>query len=194
MKFGKRQLVLSALILALGAAVYLNWQFSDNKSLITTNSIDNENKHLGEAKYVNNYIEPSNADNEDTQQNKDYFSQAQLNRTKARDEALEKAKNALNDLNSSDEIKSEALKIISKITDNIQRESNIENLLKAKGFNDIMVMIQNDECSIIISNKKLDENDAVIIKDVIVGQTGLTCDNIKIIESDQSNNWNIINF
>ena len=29
MKYGKRQLILASLVLALGAAVYLNWQFSD---------------------------------------------------------------------------------------------------------------------------------------------------------------------
>lgn len=192
MKFGKRQLVLSALILALGAAVYLNWQFSDNKSLITTTSMDEGNKHLGEAKYVNNYIEPSNneennASSGSDNEKEDYFAQAQMNRNKARDEALEKAKNSLGDVNSSDEIKNEALKIISKITDNIQRETNIENMIKAKGFENVMVMIQNDECSVIIANKKLDENSAVIIKDIILGQTGLNCDNIKIIEHENNN-------
>ena len=30
MAFGKRQLVLAALVVALGAAVYLNWQFFAN--------------------------------------------------------------------------------------------------------------------------------------------------------------------
>ena len=28
MKYGKRQLILASLVLALGAAVYLNWQFA----------------------------------------------------------------------------------------------------------------------------------------------------------------------
>ena len=35
MKFGKRQLVLAALVVALGAAVYLNWQFAGNEELLT---------------------------------------------------------------------------------------------------------------------------------------------------------------
>ena len=30
MTFGKRQLVIASLVVALGAAVYLNWQFSDS--------------------------------------------------------------------------------------------------------------------------------------------------------------------
>ena len=36
MGIGKRQLVLAALVVALGAAVYLNWQFSGDNQLLTT--------------------------------------------------------------------------------------------------------------------------------------------------------------
>ena len=49
MGIGKRQILLAALVLALGAAVFLNWQFSDNNELIATNMV-NSTKELGEAK------------------------------------------------------------------------------------------------------------------------------------------------
>lgn len=52
MAFGKRQLVLAALVVALGAAVYLNWQFSDNRDLLATNTVTSSQKELGEAQYV----------------------------------------------------------------------------------------------------------------------------------------------
>lgn len=35
MKLGKRQFIIAALVVALGAAVYLNWQFSANDSLFS---------------------------------------------------------------------------------------------------------------------------------------------------------------
>ena len=54
MKFGKRQLVLAALVVALGAAVYLNWQFSDNSDLLAANTTVESGKELGEAEFVNN--------------------------------------------------------------------------------------------------------------------------------------------
>ena len=47
MKFGKRQLVLAALVVALGAAVYLNWQFSDNSDLLAANTTVESGKELG---------------------------------------------------------------------------------------------------------------------------------------------------
>ena len=38
MKFGKKQLVLASLVLALGAAVYLNWQFAGTNKLPISDS------------------------------------------------------------------------------------------------------------------------------------------------------------
>ena len=62
MTFGKRQLVIAAMVTALGTAVYLNWQFSgvepvsvnDKPSSISTS------KQLGQTTYVN--TEVSNAE------------------------------------------------------------------------------------------------------------------------------------
>ena len=53
MAFGKRQLVLAALVVALGAAVYLNWQFTgDTGGLVEAGGTASE-KSVGEAQLVN---------------------------------------------------------------------------------------------------------------------------------------------
>ena len=57
MGFRKKQVILAALVLALGTAVYLNWQFSSNQDLIADNSIMST-KELGEAQFVNNTPTP----------------------------------------------------------------------------------------------------------------------------------------
>ena len=67
MAFGKKQLILSALVLALGTAVYLNWQFSSGQDLIDENSIIST-KELGEALFVNNT--PSNEGDSDKKDEK----------------------------------------------------------------------------------------------------------------------------
>ena len=51
MKINKRNIIVASLIVALSAAVYLNWQFGDSNSLLTSST-----KELGEAEYVNNEI------------------------------------------------------------------------------------------------------------------------------------------
>ena len=49
----KRHIILAALVLSLATAVYLNWQFSSNKELTSTDSIMST-KELGQAQFVNN--------------------------------------------------------------------------------------------------------------------------------------------
>lgn len=198
MAFGKRQLVLAALVLALGAAVYINWQFTDNENLMATNTVTST-KELGEAAYVNNEITSQTtttttgsetAQNQSTtgtgqaSSSEDYFNQAQLARQKSRDEAMDLLKEIIESAKSSDQAKATAVEQAAAISKNIEQEANIENLLKAKGFPNCVAFIQNGECSVVISCPKgLMESDAITIKDVVSGQTCIPYDKIKIIEA-----------
>lgn len=196
MAFGKRQLILVALVVALGAAVYLNWQFNDNNDLIATNSVSSA-KELGEAKFVSNTVTPpatlTNAEGqqegtEETQEEQKqdasgYFEEARANRQKARDEATDMVKEILNDIKSSDEAKAEAVKQAAEVAKTIQQESNIESLIKAKGFQECIVFIQNGECSVVVNAGGLNEASAIAIKDIIAGQSGVDYCKIKITEA-----------
>lgn len=186
MGFGKRQLILAALVLALGTAVYLNWQFSSNKDLMDENSITST-KELGEAQFVNNTPseEPKEEKKDEEPKNSsEYFSKAKSTRQKARDEATEMIKEILEDAKSSDESKKEAIEKASEVAKHIEQEANIENLIKAKGVTDCLAFIQNEECSVVVgTGEALNENLAVAIKDIISGQGGISPDKIKIVEA-----------
>lgn len=188
MKFRRRQLVLASLVLALGAAVYLNWQFSDDKGLFASDILQSQ-KELGEARYVNSKstsmddnlpVETISAMPDSA---KEYFAQARLNRQKARDEATEMVKNILSDVKSDEHLKAETAKQVSEATKLIQQESNIENLIKAKGFSDCLAFIQNGECNIVVNPNTLNESYAVAIRDIVSGQSGIAFDKIKIVEA-----------
>ncbi len=187
MKIHRRSLVLASLIIALSTAVYLNWQFSGNTNppVIPTSVASHESEDkLGEARFVNaNSQDDSNSDQSEntTEDSKQFFEEAVMNRQKARDEAIEVIKNTLENGNSSEEAKAEAIKQTSEIAANIQRESNIENLIKAKGYSDCIAMIQNGECNVILPPKSLDDSTAVAIFDVVHSQTGFSSDKIKIV-------------
>ena len=57
MKYGKRQLILASLVLALGAAVYLNWQLADTTLPVEGETTETESSTLGAAQLVNsNYV------------------------------------------------------------------------------------------------------------------------------------------
>ena len=70
----KRAIVLTGLVLALSAAVYLNWQYSGGKDSLSTASRD-ETK-IGQSIYVNNTV--SNTAEED------YFSKTAIERENSR--------------------------------------------------------------------------------------------------------------
>ncbi|MBQ7522672.1 MAG: SpoIIIAH-like family protein [Clostridia bacterium] len=68
MKIGKRQLILTGLVLALGTAVYLNWQFSANSDLLQGADTVSVSKELGQAEFVNTSVsQKSNTKEESTQ-------------------------------------------------------------------------------------------------------------------------------
>lgn len=187
----KRHIILAALVLSLATAVYLNWQFSSNKELTSTDSIMST-KELGQAQFVNNSQkceakpENSEADKnnaEESKESSDYFNKAKTERQKARDEATESIKEILENAKSSEETKAEAVKKATEIAQKIEQESNIENLVRAKGFSECLAFLQNDECSLVVTGAELNESSAISIKDIVCGQAGISSDKIKIIEA-----------
>lgn len=194
MTFGKRQLVLAALVVALGAAVYLNWQFAGDPGLPATDAVTSSGGSLGEAQYVNNpqdsslpengdiSSEPEDAQTELSTTAGEYFAQTRLSRQQARDEATELLTEVLESAKSDTSARSEAVQKAAVVADNIQKESNIENLIKAKGFAECVAFINEGECTVTVSTEGLEANEALIIKEIINTQAKIDYDKIKIIE------------
>lgn len=190
MTMGKRQLVLAALIVALGAAVYLNWQFSGNNQLLATNAVTSTADHeFGEAQLadapVSGASQTASSSSAAIQTNAPasaYFSEARLSRQKSRDTAVELLEKVLTDAKSNDAAKKEAVAQAAVIAQNTLKESNAENLIKAKGFTDALVFIQNAECNVVVKTNDSTQNNAIVIKDIISGQSGISYDKIKIVE------------
>jgi stage III sporulation protein AH len=193
MAMGKRQLVLAALVVALGAAVYLNWALSGNTQLPATDAVTS-GRELGETLLVN-ASESENGKKEsggnssavDTSASvagDDYFTSARLSREKARDESVEMLKKVVSGTGETDAAKQTAVSQANTIAQDIVRETEIENLIKAKGFADCVAFLQNDECSVVVKTKSNSQNDAIVIRDIVSGQTGISYDKIKIVECE----------
>ena len=60
-------------------------------------------------------------------------------------------------------MKKEALAKAQAMAENMLQEDNIENLIKAKGFPDCVVFIQNGECSVVVKRGDNDQNYAFVI-------------------------------
>ncbi|OCN02479.1 sporulation protein [Clostridium sp. W14A] len=192
MTMGKRQLVLASLVVALGAAVYLNWALSGNTQLSATNAVTS-GRELGETLLVNasgNESGASSGENSsavDTSASvagDDYFASARLTREKARDESVEMLQKVVSGAGETDAAKQTAVSQANTIAQNIVKEAEIENLIKAKGFDDCVVFLQNEECSVVVKTKTNTQNDAIVVRDIVADQAGISYDKIKIVECE----------
>lgn len=188
MKIQKRQLVLAALVVALGAAVYLNYRFSNGNQLLAQDAATS--REPGQTQLVNaGETLPSSGSSavssasSGTSSGSDYFTEARLNRQKTRDSAAQLLEKTITDANSSDVAKKEAVQQTAVLAQEQMKENNAENIIKAKGFSDCVVFLQNGECSVVVKEGSTNmENAAVIVKDAVSGQTGVSYDKIKVVE------------
>lgn len=183
--FGKKQVLLATLILALGVAVYLNYYFSvQQPSVVGTGgkpSTSTTGKNYGDAQFVGNNKTSKPGTSTTAVNASDYFVQARQNREKARDEAMDMIKDMMNDVKATDAIKQEALEKIDAIAKDIERESKIENLIKAKGFKDCVVYIEDKSCHVVVRSEGLQPQEAVQITEIITTQSEVPATNINIL-------------
>lgn len=178
---GKKQLVLASMVLALGAAVYLNWQFAGVNKLPVGDTSSTASE-LGAAQLVNNaYLETVSDDlKQPASSGASAFSEARLNRQNSRDEAMDLLDDVLESVDTDSEAKKEAVEQASAIAQNILKETNVENLLQAKGYQETVAYLSEEKCSVVVSGE-LNAEDTLIIQEVVMDQTGLTADKITII-------------
>ncbi|MBQ4100043.1 MAG: SpoIIIAH-like family protein [Oscillospiraceae bacterium] len=179
--FGKKQILLATLVLALGIAIYLNWQFSetDGDFTITTNIEAEDEKNYGDAEFVSNSL--TDTDTEVDIAVEDYFTEARYKRQQSRDEAVETLQKILSDTNISDADKDEAMMTATNLATAIDAESNIESLVKAKGFEDCIAYIDDDKASVVVKSNGLLDNEVAQIKDIIIRESKISAQNISIV-------------
>ncbi len=193
MVFGKRQILLATLVLALGIAIYLNWQFSETGKDLTLAEDADASKNYGEAQFVG--TEDTAADDAidvtgitdftdaiaTNNAGEDYFIEARLNKKQSRDEAVETLQNILQNSAITEEDKDSAIATAASISTAIDAENNIETLIKAKGFEDCITFIDGEKASIVIKTKGLLSTEVAQIKDIILTEINIPAENITII-------------
>lgn len=166
----KRHIALAALVLALGVAVYLNWNYMktsgqklSDSTAVSAGADDREGESTatyGEA----------------------YFAEAKLSRTKSRDEAVEAMKTMLAEADLDAATLQTLTTRAEKIAESIETEGKIENLIKAKGFADCMVYLDEDKIDVLVKCDGMTDGEAAQIMDVVLGEVTIPEENISIIE------------
>ena len=193
MSVWKRNAVVVAIVLFVGAAVYLNWSYNNQ----TEETEDDPGKVLGETSLVNGEQdeegtaqtgetgETGETDGEETTQT-GYFASARLNRQQARDSALELLQEAAADASADQALIDEANASIQAMATSTTPEAQAENLITAKGYGECVCFLNEDSASVVVSATEngLTESDTARIVEIVMETTGLEANQIKIIEAD----------
>lgn len=176
---GKKQIILSALVVILGGAIYVNYLYADKdagfpitQSVSTTAENTEESKNYGDAQLVNGTVES----------NSDYFTQASLEKSKTMDEAIQTAQAVLEKVNVTEEEKTQATAKMMELTQQIEDEGKIENLIKSKGFEECVVYLDNQSANVVVKTEGLTVEQAAQIKNIILSEKDVESENISITE------------
>lgn len=167
----KRAIVMTGLLLALAAAIYLNWQFSGGGMTDKTVTSSAE-ETLGQSMYVNKNV---------TANDNDYFTKTVTSREKSRNETIAELDEIIGNAKSSDDAKKQAENNKNIISANITKESNIETIITAKGFEKCIAVVNESSVNVIVKAKELTSAQTIQINEIVTEQTGFTSDKIKII-------------
>lgn len=182
----RRKITMAALVVALGAAVYLNWQYAKGDQPLGINTadsmvlspgdgvIDDVNKNYGDAQLVS--VSKDSGDS--------YFEEAALKRSKTRDEALDKLQKALKSAKLSDQEKQQLTDALSSVLTAMTAEGDIENMVCAKGFAHCLAFIDEEKVTVTVSTggEALTQAQVAQIRDIVLSKLDVEAKNISIVE------------
>lgn len=192
----KRNAVVATVLLFVCAAVYLNWRYAgevadeamDRQQQEQEQKLEKENggttKVLGDAALVGGQI--MDAGNTTQVSANSYFDTARLSRQQSRDNALSLYREAAAQENAEQSAIDEANNAIQTIAGYTMLETQIENLIVAKGYSDCVAFMGDGGISVVVSaaDDGLQTEDVAKITDIILNETDYTARQIKIMEAD----------
>lgn len=110
-----------------------------------------------------------------------FFVEYRLDRQRARGQRLELLREIINNPASEKEARNKAQQEILTISKNISRELELENLIRAKGFDDAIVFLEEDSANVVVKSENVTPEEATRICDLVARGTGIPEQNIIII-------------
>lgn len=206
----RNQIVVAVIALMLVTAGYLNFANQNKESnLIPTSSVADTElmAGIGDAQLVsaneateNNQTQnetikntenvattsntPKNTDSNTTKntsaQEDSYFAQSRLDRDKMYSQMLDNYQKILETNNLSSEEKKTAQEEIKRINNEKNAIMIAENLIKTKGFQDIVIFVNNGNVTGVVQKDKLDEKDIAQIQNIITRELNVKTNKINI--------------
>lgn len=158
---GKRNLIILSVMLLIGLAVYLNYLWFYHPTDNTVNTPAGSDGSTAAAE------EP------------DYFAATSLARETSRRESMEVLQKVVD--NGEGEEREAALTQISAIAAAMEKEANIETLIKADGYAQCVAVINGDSASVVVSSEvALDAARVATITGIVYEQAGILPANLTV--------------
>ncbi len=162
----KKQLAVAALAIVIGTAGYIN---------AGRNAEESGKKYLGEAQLVTSQEQGQEV-------NGDFFAQARIDREAGRSRSIETYNAVLENENSDAAAKASAQQGVLELAQNTETETAVENLLRARGFEDAVCYINGGMANVVVKTQMLDSEGAAQISEIVSTQSGIPQEKIKIME------------
>lgn len=168
----KRNIIITAVLLFVCAAVYLNWSYNNSWGAADPAMVKAEDEKM-----------TSLGGETDAEPASDYFAQARLTRQTSRDEALSLLETAASSESASQETIDSAMNAIAAMANWSMLETQLENTLIAKDFSDCVVYISEDGVTVAVPApaEGLSAAAAARITEAVTS-AGYTADQLNVIE------------
>lgn len=167
---GKKQIVIAALVTALGLAVFVNWYYSDGTRLFPGTSSEQPAPEAsdGAAQYVNGLSD------------EEYFASVRMNRDSARGDALEELQAVLSSAAEDSDTAENTAKAIEQMSAEAKMESDIESLVTGKIGTDCVAVISDNSVDVVVTKTALNDGNVLAISDVVSQICGEAYENVRV--------------
>lgn len=185
----KNQLIILVISLMLVTAGYLNFTSTNNNennkdviaelgdaTLVSSNNIANQNNienNQAEGEAGTNQAETNETETtyeealETAVVENTYFATSKLERENIYSQMLETYQEIYNNTNSNDEQKAQAIDEIAKINETRNGIMIAENLIKAKGFEDVVIFANSNSVSVIVKAEQIEPEQIAQIQNIV---------------------------
>lgn len=195
----KKQLLTATLVIALSAAVAVNWYYTKNptKDDTVTEVSETVSGALGDSLSVGATAKNESADEttsalSETKENEEavstvatnnFFISERLKRDETYDEIIENLEEMAENENLTEEQSKRIADLCEKYARSMKTQSDTESLISAKTGGLCMVIINDEACQVILEKNTLNDRVILQITEIIEKNTNISSKNLTIIEA-----------
>lgn len=184
----RRTLTLIALSVAGLALLFLGWRGNLPEKKTTTPGLQVSQPATGGGSLENNgqsmFGENKAGDNKaktSAREGPDFFVEYRLERERTRGQRVEWLREVINNASSTVETRQKAQEHLMTISRSMEKEVELENLIRAKGFKDAAVLVDDRSVTVIVAATSLPNEEAARMTDLVSRGTGVEAQNVVII-------------